>query len=914
MKRAVVLGIVLLAAVGGGLWWWKSSKQSGDGARSVAASTDAGVTPGAQRSVPRAESSGPPEGMTLRHDDDPRGNLRLEGQVVDEEDRPVGGAVVALSANPPREVTTENDGSFAFDGLLSRGYAVAARKDDAHAGPTNVNVGAKTEPVTLRLRPGVTLEITVKDGDTKKPIVGARVEARGLATQTVTAGTGGVARLRGLAGGWESVKVDASGYAPAFEVFQISRQPGAVDQQTVLLERGTAVAGRVVDGAGQPIAGARVLAVPASALWVQQDERLDAVETDAQGKWKVAAVAPGGWRFQASHEKYATGQSAAITVAPGNPPAEVVITLQAGARIAGEVRSAKGERVPFASVRVAGAAENNFGLGGGGRNASCDAEGRFTIDGLPRQKMNVLAAHETGSSEVTAIDLETTPAQKDLVLVLSQDGAIAGTVVTPAGVPIPEARVIALPELDAGDADTVRWQLLGSVSDVADQAGAFRLSGLPKGRYRLRAMRQEASMQDPSMWQRKSEVAESGATGVRVVLEDDAIVKGKVLFADGSAPDTFAVGTSQWGAPTPFSSKSGEFRLEGVAPGKRLFTVSGPGFARKTTDEHRVKPGVETDIGTITIERGRTVRGKVVRPDGSPAEGAKVFAGGRLFGDGESIAGASGGGAGIGTKQTETDAEGRFEIVGLGVKSVLLVADHKDGRSTTMPVPPGTTDVSVTIPLLPAGVLVGKVTSGGAPLPGAMVMAQGQQSWRGQFIVTAGQDGSFRFDRLGADIYQVSGMRARGMTGGDSQAVLVRVEAGKTAEVTLTLPKSDLSLAVTVQNADAAGEPLKSAVVILVNGRVSVDNVAALEAALAARGEGSAQQQMMMGGQVTKFENLTPGLHSVCVLPILGDPMDATTGEKLNRDPDALPIVCKPVTMASAPDAQSITVPVPLPK
>lgn len=57
---------------------------------------------------------------------DPVGSLRLEGQVIDASDQPVAGARVTINALPARTLTTEADGSFVFEELLSRRYQVTA--------------------------------------------------------------------------------------------------------------------------------------------------------------------------------------------------------------------------------------------------------------------------------------------------------------------------------------------------------------------------------------------------------------------------------------------------------------------------------------------------------------------------------------------------------------------------------------------------------------------------------------------------------------------------------------------------------------------------------------------------------------------------------------------------------------------
>ena len=74
-------------------------------------------------------------------EDDPTGSLRLEGQVIDGDEKPVGGAIVAIDTNPPRTVTTEADGSFTFDHLIGREYKLEASAGDGYAGPAYLRLG-----------------------------------------------------------------------------------------------------------------------------------------------------------------------------------------------------------------------------------------------------------------------------------------------------------------------------------------------------------------------------------------------------------------------------------------------------------------------------------------------------------------------------------------------------------------------------------------------------------------------------------------------------------------------------------------------------------------------------------------------------------------------------------------------------
>ena len=89
----------------------------------------------------RSSQRGPDE-LRVLVDDDPVGNLRLEGQVLTDGDVPVGGAIVAINSNPAKIVTSEADGSFAIDGLLARSYEVVARAKEGVAGPVTARLGS----------------------------------------------------------------------------------------------------------------------------------------------------------------------------------------------------------------------------------------------------------------------------------------------------------------------------------------------------------------------------------------------------------------------------------------------------------------------------------------------------------------------------------------------------------------------------------------------------------------------------------------------------------------------------------------------------------------------------------------------------------------------------------------------------
>jgi RNA polymerase sigma factor (sigma-70 family) len=180
--KVVVLLAVLLALVAGtrfaGLWGKKAQKPA------VAAKADGKSTTPPPPTDPNANAdsaAAPAANAPVYRDDDPKGTLRLEGIVIDANDKGVAGAKVAIDAAPPIIVETESDGSFVFEGLIARGYTVEATNGDGYAGPARLRLTDKAEPLTLRLGPAGVLEVEVTDRAGGKPIEGADVDVITLA-------------------------------------------------------------------------------------------------------------------------------------------------------------------------------------------------------------------------------------------------------------------------------------------------------------------------------------------------------------------------------------------------------------------------------------------------------------------------------------------------------------------------------------------------------------------------------------------------------------------------------------------------------------------------------------------------------------------------------------------------------------
>ena len=106
------------------------------------------------------------------------GELRLEGQAVDSDGHPIGGARVTLDGT--RTTTSELDGSFGFDGLADGTYTVSAETDELYGEDAEVRLDDTSDPVSIRMTSGPAIVVHV-------------VEHAGLPVRVTTCFNGGSA-------------------------------------------------------------------------------------------------------------------------------------------------------------------------------------------------------------------------------------------------------------------------------------------------------------------------------------------------------------------------------------------------------------------------------------------------------------------------------------------------------------------------------------------------------------------------------------------------------------------------------------------------------------------------------------------------------------------------------------------------
>jgi protocatechuate 3,4-dioxygenase beta subunit len=527
---------------------------------------------------------------------------RLEGQVIDEDDKPVAGAQVLLSKHPVSlTATSEGDGSFAFDGVEDGHYMLIATKDDLSSNPTSVKLTATNDPVTLRMHAGATVRVHIVAAEDKAPISGALVND-GMGHKGST-GNDGTVTLRGIAREGMELTASAPGRGRVEQFFEVGGGSGL--EVTLALPRGSVLSGTVVGPDGKAVADGHVYArsIGAAGASSQRD-----VATDTAGGWKLEALAAGKYNLTASSELYTEAEPMVVEVDGIHDRTNVTVHAETGAQLVGTVVDDKGKPVSGAAVSIAMESRN------WSHTIKTDATGRFAFIGIPPGAYAVSANSDTQSTtrqRVVAPDKQ----RVDILLKMSESG-LAGTVVDSHGVPVADVQIV------AQTAERTAWFR----TDTSDSKGHFDLGGVPPGSYRVMARRSDQT----DSYDNDGVLVQSGNRSVRIVVPGVTTLTGRVVLDNRPVPYFGLVVSDRdemhWrqSFPMTFKSPDGRFSQKGVASGDRVIAIAGPGFARKLI-EVKIEDGKKVDLGDIKVDRGQHVSGHITDVTGGPVTGATVL-------------------------------------------------------------------------------------------------------------------------------------------------------------------------------------------------------------------------------------------------------------------------------------------------
>ncbi len=407
---------------------------------------------------------------------------RVTGRVIDGDDQPVAGAEIALTtssmgmmeAAADGEVaflrqTADRDGRFAFPGVApAEGYELAAIGGGiaiTHVLDIEVRAGEDTEVEVRGLRGG-RIRGRVLGGE--EPLAGAQVGVvpRGLrhlklakeillATHTTT-GVDGTYVLEGVPPGDVDILAMADDHVPGRgPLVKVPSTPGGeVSARDFALVRGPKVSGRVVDAAGQPVAGARILWNVIDVASVEGQPSLAPIfaagmkefEFPVSGADGGFVAGPFGGEAPFELRALKSGYEVGRTQWKGDA-ATVEIVLRRGGSVAGTVLDA-GTDEPIASftaglsgrIEPDPAAPSRFNPFAVGTEFE-RKDGRFLLEQVEAGPQTLtVVAHGYLAAEVP-VDVVEDGVTADLVVRLEPGATLRGFVLDAGGAPIAGAQV-----------------------------------------------------------------------------------------------------------------------------------------------------------------------------------------------------------------------------------------------------------------------------------------------------------------------------------------------------------------------------------------------------------------------------------------------------------------------------------------
>lgn len=581
---------------------------------------------------------------------------RVLGTVIDAEGKPVAEAQVSLLwpldpseyrsvlDAPAAAAVTDDRGAFFLPATAPGEYEIRVRHSDytdrppslieVAVGESDFDLGEFTVVAGLSIH-GV---VTSADGE---PVARATLQARernrsGSATRTATTDVDGRFQLDGFSSDLADLGVRAGGYPL---LVRPGVRTGNAEPVLIQLQPGASLTGRVLDNGGNGAAGIPVrlriehdyLAGGDPRLWGAADSFPRRV-TDKDGAFRFDRLAAGTWSAEARRDAEGAKLDG-IELIPG-AEREIELVLGTRNRLTVIVATDVGEPVASARIRLESPGERLPTAYG-----RTDGSGRSVIDITPGA-VTVKVAHDQFRDASRQIQLQL--GDNELRFELRPGLEIRGTLRSFDGAPLAQATVRAVTEHSF---QTEFHQ----TSTVADESGAFRLTGLEPLRYNVTARSPGYADGGPDQ---PIQLGDDSIDGLEIVLEPGASIVGTVT---GLTPSELTqvriivyLGTG-FRRTTP--DTGGDFTVDGVAPGTwRVVASKGtPGSERTVMRTVTIEQGAAQALVELPFEAGLRLSG-LVFDAGEPLANARLSASGRRNDHSQS---------------TSTDHEGRFVMEGL---------------------------------------------------------------------------------------------------------------------------------------------------------------------------------------------------------------------------------------------------------
>lgn len=635
------------------------------------------------------------------------------------------------------------------------------------------------------------------------------------------------------------------------------------------LNAGYSLPGRVVDSAGAPVKEFLVRAEPVEKdrkEWQPVRGALSQRFSDADGRFTLEGLHEGEWQIRAEAKNAPACSPQQVRVPAQSAPLQ--LTLAAGCTLRGTVVDPKGQPVRSARLRAEPEHEdsNRFVFNGNRRfSTSADAEGNFTIEGIPPGPLHLRAScDEWAEAEPLPFDLAPGQKLEGVRVVMRVPGRIRGIVLDGAG-HTDAARPVSL-----GGGPSGNWQ-----QTTSDSNGRFEFEKLAPGDYTVYTQpKQEEVASAGDNREKASRVYQEQQRTLQVKVEEGATAEvtlgglpknalhlvGHVTCGGHAVADAYLQvwkherSEDEEGRAFQCSAgDDGSYDLVLAGAGEYTINISA-GSSSSTFVRFEVKVGADAQQTRDFELPGSHISGRVVDRQGKPLAQVWLQLGADASVRGEGGRNVSG--------NVGTDADGRFQFEHVGPGTYEIVCGGAEmgwrpgpriGRTTRsgLKVESGKSIEGLEIVAQPGcrveGVVLG---SDGAPVAGATVLAVDEQgkSLMGWNRATTDGTGHFDFDALPPGRAAFLAEKGQATSGYSSW---VTVQDGETTKVDLTLSSGTLLY---VSAVDANGAQIDCDMQVFDGRNLDVSNV----------GMGSEIQAEEQPGR--RFGPLAPGKYSVVVM------------------------------------------------
>jgi len=382
------------------------------------------------------------------------------------------------------------------------------------------------------------------------------------------------------------------------------------------------------------------------------------------------------------------------------------------------------------------------------------AQGRFTLD-LPQRDVSYVVSFVSSEGVVLGGHALVEGGDDLGAITIQRGGALWGKVTGPGEAPVAGVEVQARFRLKP------KWldEYVVAAKTRTDQGGAFRFEGLSAGRYHLRtaggtyAPRQgrpvRVTLRPGTPTQRDVEVVRTGSLVLSLQSKEEGIEMPESVCISLSVSDGAWAGYDELTAPV----HEGKATFGGLAAGAYELTVESEELGESGT-QVTVQSDRQT-AATVLLPRVLTFRGSVADEAGRPVVGAEVQV--DVTGEDDTE---------FWWRETETDQQGQFRILGLMTGKAEIPISHDDFL-------PQQSELVLQSGAMPPRTFVLKK---GLTLSGKVVDTSGRPAPGAEVAVSISYDDGNRELNRGARTDRNGRFRVSGLAAGEAE-VLVRHEA-----------------------------------------------------------------------------------------------------------------------------------------